>query len=90
MARTLKDEFEYYRANQKKLVEQYGGKVIVIKDATVVGSYDSEIAALEASKNKFELGTFLIQKVEPGEEAYTQFFHSRVSFEKECTPSPPA
>jgi len=34
---------------------------------------------METSK-KFELGTFLVQKVEPGTESYTQTFHSRVAF----------
>lgn len=36
--------------------------------------------AVSETKKAHELGTFLVQKVAPGTEAYTQTFHSRVAF----------
>ncbi len=76
----LQSEFQYYLDNQKEIVEKYNGKHIVIKNKQVQGAYDSfEIALSEATK-KFELGTFIIQLCTPGEEAYTQTYHSRVIF----------
>jgi hypothetical protein len=75
----LKREFEFYVANQKAFVEQYNGKIIVIKDLKVIGVYADELQAIESTQKTFELGTFLVQKVTPGTDAYTQTFHSRVA-----------
>lgn len=80
MSKALRQEFDYYIANQKELVEKYRGRVIVIKGKQVVGVYRNEVEAVTESERKFELGTFLVQKCEPGEDNYTQTFHSRVSF----------
>ncbi len=76
----LQRELNYFKENQEKLVSKYGGKFLVIKDEEVKGAYDSEIEAYSDAKSKFELGTFLIQECSPGEESYTQTFHSRAVF----------
>jgi len=76
----LEREFKYYVANQDELVKKHNGKVLVIKDRTVIGVYDSQMQALLETKKTHRLGTFLIQKCEPGHESYTQTFHSRVAF----------
>lgn len=75
----LQKQLEYFKAHQKELVEQYSGKYLVIKDQEVQGAYGTEIEAYNDAKQKFELGTFLIQKSLPGEESYTQTLHSRVA-----------
>lgn len=72
----LQREFEYYLAHQDEMVREYNGKYIVIKDGAVLGAYDDELTAVTEQ----ELGTFLVQKVSPGNSAYTQTFHSRVVF----------
>ena len=76
----LKQEFKFYLDNQDDLVKKYNGKFIVIKDQKVIGAYDSEIDAVEKTAREYELGTFLVQKCEPGTESYTQTYHSRVTF----------
>jgi len=75
---TLGKEFDYYISNQDELVKQHNGKFIVIKNCEVIGSYDSEFEAIEETVKEHELGTFLVQKCEPGDESYTQTYHSRV------------
>lgn len=80
MESPLKQEFEYYLTNQAELVRQYEGKFVVIRDRKVVGVYDDQATAVAETSKKFELGTFLVQKVEQGSGAYTQTFHSRVAF----------
>ena len=75
----LEKEFKYYLQNQEELVKKYNGKFVVIKDLKVIGTYESELEAIKKTAEKYELGTFLIQKCEPGTESYTQTFHSRVS-----------
>ena len=78
----LEKEFKYYLDHQDELVKKYNGKVIVIKDSKVIGTYDSELEAVKETtkKHKHKLGTFLVQKCEPGTESYTQTYHSRVAF----------
>jgi hypothetical protein len=76
----LKLEFQYFLDNKAELLREFEGKFVVIKDQHVIGSFDKELEAIEATTNDHELGTFLVQKVEAGEGEYTQTFHSRVAF----------
>lgn len=76
----LEKEFKYYLDHQDELVKKYNGKVIVLKDSKVIGTYDSELEAVKETTKKHKLGTFLVQKCEPGTESYTQTYHSRVAF----------
>lgn len=75
----LEKELEYFKEHQEELVRKYGGKFLVIKDQKVEGAYESEMEAYTKAKERFELGTFLIQQSLPGQESYTQTFHSRVA-----------
>lgn len=77
---SLEKEFEFYLKNQADLVKKYNGKYIVIKNQQVIGVFDSEIEAVEKTSVDHALGTFLVQKCEPGKESYTQTYHSRVAF----------
>ncbi|NQT31293.1 MAG: hypothetical protein HQ588_03075 [Deltaproteobacteria bacterium] len=76
----LEKEFKYYLEHQDELVKKYNGKYIVIKDLEVIGAYDSELEAIEKTTEKYELGTFLVQKCEHGNESYTHTYNSRVLF----------
>lgn len=76
----LQKEFEYYLAHQSEMVEKYDGEFVVIKNCTVLGVYEDELTAATETQKEHKLGTFLIQKVTPGDAAYTQTFHSRVVF----------
>lgn len=79
MAKPLEREFKYYLKNQDDLVRKYNGKFVVIKGETVLGAYDTETEAVNKTSETEELGTFLVQRCEPGTESYTQTFHSRVA-----------
>ena len=76
----LEKEFNYYLQHQKELIGKYNGKFIVIKGDAVIGDYESEPEAVEETSKQHELGTFLVQKCEPGSESYTYTYHSSVSF----------
>ena len=80
MTEQLRKEFQYYLEHQNELVKQYNGKFIVIKDNKVIGAYDSELEAVTETSQQHELGTFLVQKCEPGTDNYLQMYHSRVAF----------
>ena len=76
----LEKEFEYYLSHQQEMVEKYDGKVIVIKANEVLGVYESELSAVTMTQEHHQLGTFLVQRVSAGDEAYTATFNSRVAF----------
>lgn len=76
----LEKEFQYYIDNQQELVKKYNGKFLVIIGEEVKEVYDTFEDALLKSQEKYELGTFLIQECLPGEENYTQTFHTRAVF----------
>ena len=76
----LEKEFKYYVRNQDMLLKTCLGKYIVIKEEEVLGVYDSETQAITETSKKHALGTFLIQKCEPGSANYTQTYHSRAIF----------
>ncbi len=76
--RILLDEFTYYLDHQDEMVAQYDGKFIVIKGEEVVGAYDSDLEAVVETKKVHPMGTFLVQKVSPGDADYTARFHSPI------------
>ena len=80
MTSALQKEFDFYLAHQDELVGKYDGKCIVIKDDEVLGEYDDELTAVTETQKYHELGTFLVQRVSQGDTAYSQTFHSRVTF----------
>lgn len=64
-------ELEFFIGTQNTLVEQYPGKVLVIKREQVIGVYDTVLQAYLESRRNHRMGTFLIQPCEPGPQAYT-------------------
>jgi len=80
MPAKLEKEFRFYLEHQDEFIKKYNGKFVVITGDNLIGVYDSELEAVEETSKKYELGTFLVQKCEPGEESYTQVYHSRIAF----------
>lgn len=80
MSSPLEKEFKYFLENQEKLTESYNGQFVVIKDCKVLGAYSDELEAISQTAKVHEVGTFLVQKCEPGSESYTCTYHSRVAF----------
>ncbi len=74
----LEKEFKHYLEHQEELVKEHNGKFIVIRDGKVIGVFDDELEAINKTSEQYELGTFLVQKCEPGSEGYTQTYHSRL------------
>ena len=80
MANSLKSNFQYYLDHQEEFLKKYDGKVLVIKDCKIIGTFDTEIEAIKETSKSHAMGSFLVQKCEPGTDAYSQVFHSRVAF----------
>jgi len=75
---SIDKEYKYYSRNQKRLSEKYDGRVIVIKDGTVIGEYETELDAVLDNQSKYDLGSFLVQRCNAGEAVIANTFHSRV------------
>ena len=71
MSTPLQLEFDFYLANQAEMVAKYDGKVIAIKDSEVLGVFESDLEAVTEVQKSHPLGTFLVQRVSAGTEAYT-------------------
>ena len=80
MDKRLLDAFEYYLAHQDEIVAKYNGRVVAIKGRQVLGAYDDQITAIRETAKTQELGSFIVQKVSPGEKDYTITVHSQVVF----------
>ena len=76
----LKDELDFFIAQQGELVSQYLGKFLVIKGKEVIGVYDSALQAYLEAQKENPLGTFMIQPCQPGPEAYTVTISSHAVF----------
>ena len=74
----LKKNYNYYVNNHNEIVKKYLNKFIVIKDEKILDSYDTFEEAFKKSSEKYELGTFIIQKCTKNIEEDTRVFHSRV------------
>lgn len=72
MANELEKEFDWFIEHHDELVEKYNGKCVAIKGFVVLGAYDDTRQALdETERQGHERGTFIVQEVSPGNEAYT-------------------
>ena len=64
-------ELNYFIAHQEQLVQRFRGKVLALQGEQVLGAYDSVLQAYLETGKHHRPGTFMIQKCEPGPEAYT-------------------
>lgn len=76
----LHKEFEFYLEHEKELLDSCKGRVVVIKGQAVIGTFDSELEAIEKTSETHELGTFLVQVCGPSGNGNAQIYHSRAIF----------
>ena len=71
----LDREFQFYQSKKDEFLSKYKGKFVVIRGEEVLGVYDDRVDAVTKTKEKYELGTFLVHHVVEDDGA---IFHSRV------------
>lgn len=76
----LEKEFKYCQKHHQKLLNQFNGRYVVVRDDKVIGDYATEIKAYTKTQKQHKLGTFLIQMISPKKENLAQKFSSRVIF----------
>jgi hypothetical protein len=74
MTDKMRDAFHYYLTHQAELVTLYDGKVIALQEGRVLGAYKDEGEAIAETLKTEQQGTFIIQRVSPGDRDYTVRF----------------
>lgn len=64
-------EFQFFIANQQRLVQQFRGKTLAIKGEEVVGVFDNTVEAYIQLEKDNELGKVMLQNCLAGKDAYT-------------------
>ena len=71
-----KIDFKWFLDNYKNLFEQYGISYLAIKNQKVIGSFKSFVEGVEQTSKREPIGTFIIQKCDGTEAAYTNYISS--------------
>ncbi len=69
-------DFTYFLEHYQEFYQKYGHKYIVIKNKNVLGTYDTEVNAIETTIQKYPLGTFIVQECNGDESGYTNYISS--------------
>ena len=69
-------DFEWFKANIDALYDEYGPTFLAIKDEKVLGAYESYGEGVRSTMENEQLGTFIVQRCDRGEEAYTNYIAS--------------
>ncbi len=75
-AKERKSDFDYFVNHYQELFDKYGHKFIAIKNNTILGSYDTELDAINEVSKKYPLGTFIVQECNGNESGYTNYISS--------------
>lgn len=67
----FEQELQYFIDNQDELVRQFSGRTLLIRQQNLEGVYDTPLDAYLYAQQVYEPGSYMIQKCEPGEDAYT-------------------
>ena len=63
-------DYEWFVQHHEELEKKYTGRVVAIFDEQILGDYESEGEAAEATIKTHPLGTFIVQRVLPGNPPY--------------------
>ena len=68
-----KDDYNWFRENYDSLFNKYGNSFLAIKNEQIIGKFNSYADAVREVGQKEELGTFIVQKCDGTESAYTNY-----------------
>jgi hypothetical protein len=75
----VRDEFEFYDANQAEIVAGHLDEFVVIKDRKVRGYYITEEEAFDSMIGE-ELGTFMVQRCQKPGTDIAHYYNNAVVF----------
>lgn len=72
----LENEYQWFLENYNDLFKQYGIAFLAIKNKSVLGVYQSYAEGVKKTLQSEEPGTFIVQKCNGEESAYTNYISS--------------
>ncbi|MDR1099462.1 MAG: hypothetical protein LBL28_03180 [Treponema sp.] len=75
----IADEFTFYDAHQKEIVEGHLDEFVVIKDQKVAGYHKTEEDAFDSMIGE-KLGTFMVKRCQTPGTDVIKYFNNAVSF----------
>ena len=69
-------DYQWFLDNYTDLYTQYGESFLAIKNKTIIGVYSSYAEGVKITSESHELGSFIIQKCNGSESAYTNYISS--------------
>ena len=67
----VQNDYQWFKENYQMLFEKYGTCFLVIKEKSVIGSFDSYHDAVESTRETEPLGSFIVQYCNGDKSAYT-------------------
>lgn len=64
-------ELAFFKDHQEELVKNLNGRSLVIRGDKIEADFDNPLQAYLFAQERFEAGTYMIQEVVPGPDAYT-------------------
>jgi hypothetical protein len=75
----MQDDFDFYDANQDKIVDGHIDEFVIVKNTQVMGYYGDEMDAFASMRNEIP-GTFMIKKCKPKGQDMLVYRTSKVAF----------
>ena len=69
-------DYNWFLENYSDLFKEYGKTYLAIKSKKVIGAYSSYAEGVRKTMQKEKIGTFIIQKCNGNESAYTNYISS--------------
>jgi hypothetical protein len=73
---SLRQNLDWYIANQQELSKKYNGKILLIVDQKLIDVFDSMESAYTTAMKSYAPGTFTLQPCSPDPESYVLMLYS--------------
>lgn len=71
-----KKDYTWFLTNYSELFSKYGSSYLAIKNENVIGIYNSYAEGVKETLKTEQIGTFIVQKCDGSETAYTNYISS--------------
>lgn len=69
-------DFQFFLDNYNDFYKKYGHKFIAIRNKEVLGTFDSDLEAIQSLQDVHPIGTFIVQECNGNESGYTNHISS--------------